>query len=297
MGRVTHDFYPVFVNHLDKATKLPIYMPIDTIAGVSPIATFSTGSCDRLSGLDLYRFCYVASEPSTGMLFYADGVDGLKLRPKIYPGGTLTPRAWYTRVYDNYSRRFCRSRTVCDLTLRPPRLLNPLGERWVYDKSYRYQIGRYDRTLPHSLDYIPGHRVHPPTPDAIRADRKYYWENDWPYRDNRPAVKHTVSKRSGEVPSRDRIHPPGSAMNPRPCNPWQFLLPQEAHLAPAGPITNPPKNPVGVRYWDANFPNAVQSLGLDPTDLPSWVPGEKRGPRRFPRTRNYVNMGMGVLGS
>ena len=284
VGVVDHDFYPLFINHLDPVTEDPLYPPMDTIVGV----LHSNG--ERLSGLDLWRFCYVASEPSTGVLTYHTKLNQMRLRSQISPGGTMTPRAWYTRVWDQNMECFRQSTTHCILTQRPPRLLNPEGERWVFDRDYDYQVGNHDRTPHHYVGYIPGHKVHPPTPGDIRDDRKYYWRNNWPYRDNRRRVNPTDWPRTKRPLVRDEYYQYQKRPMPRPLNPWQYKVPEESNYEPTGHEWEQPRNPLGTRYWDEDFEEQIVGQGLSRTVVPTWRPGERKRPRKYPATEGYWGM-------
>ena len=281
LGIYNHDFYPLFINHLDSTTGNQLYPPMDTVVGVL------RGSGDRLSGLDLWRFCYVASEPSTGKLTYHPKLSEMKLRYHISPGGTMTPRAWYTRVWDKKRECFRQSTTHCFLAKRPPRLLNPLGERWVHDEEYEYQFGRPDRTPPYHIGYIPGHKVHAPTPDSIRDDRKYYWHNNWDYRDDRPRVS---PRRTNRPLIRDEYYAFQTRPMPRPLNPWQYKEKEEGYHKPIGDEWVQPKNPLGVRYWDKDFKEKVVEQGLSKIILPKWQSGERIEPRKYAPTESYWEM-------
>ncbi|KAF8458383.1 hypothetical protein BGX38DRAFT_1153559 [Terfezia claveryi] len=270
-GKISVDFYPLLIQHLDTQTldgqgnKLPLYPFMDTIIGTT------VGHVERLSGLDIYRFCYVASEPSTGRCSYHPRFKKLAIRRNIAPGGAMTPRAWFTRTWDNRTQRYTVSSKRCSLTGRQPRLLNPDGDRWIEGaKEYPYQYGREDRS-PYRVGYIPGHKVHPPTPDSIRDDRKYYWSRGLAYRDDRNFV-------APRVYATDKLHYPrdqyydyrlrkGGTLalhpTPRPLNPWQFKAPQEDYRQPTGQLTNLPLNPPGVMYWDRQFPVVANRLNLD----------------------------------
>ena len=278
-GRISVDFYPLHIQHLDphqfdeQGNKLPLYPFMDTIIGITE------RHAERLSGLDIYRFCYVASEPSTGRCSYHPRYGKLEIRRNIAAGGAMTPRAWFTRTWDNRTQRYTISSTICSLTGRQPRLLNPDGDRWVEGvKKYPYQYGREDRS-PYRVGYIPGHKVHPPTPDDIRDDRKYYWSRGLAYRDDRPFVAPRLH------PS-DKLHYPrdhyydyrpseggtmGAHPTPRPLNPWQFKAPEQYHRYPDGQLINPPINPLGVMYWDRQFPTVINRLNLDPGIVPKKV--------------------------
>ncbi|KAF8466949.1 hypothetical protein BDZ91DRAFT_762937 [Kalaharituber pfeilii] len=279
------DFYPIFINHNDPATGEPLYPMADSVAGVN----FDL-DIERLSGLDLWRFAYVASEPSTGYLSYASRFQDLKLRESVSPGFTMTPRAWYTRVWDETNQMYIRSATQAHLVERP-RLLDRMGNRWVHNRPYRHQEGDINRKAHIKVDYLPGHRVHPPTPDTIRIDRAYYWSNYQPYRDNRPAVKAILHPRTNTVPQRDYMRPRNVVRLSHPRNPWQYLEGVEREWVPVGPMTNPPRNPLGTVYWDDQFPAEAMRLGH--ADLiPNWEQGDFRGPRRFPSIESYFNMGV-----
>jgi len=278
-GRISVDFYPLYIQHLDQqkvdeqGNKQPLYPFMDTIIGIT------ARHAERLSGLDIYRFCYVASEPSTGHCSYHPRYKRLEIRRNIAAGGTMTPRAWFTRTWDNRTQRYTISSTICSLTGRQPRLLNPDGDRWVTSvKEYPYQYGREDRS-PFRVGYIPGHKVHPPTPDAIRDDRKYYWSRGLAYRDDRPFVAPRL------YPS-DKLHYPrdqyydyqhreggtmGALPTPRPLNPWQFKAPEQYYRQPTGQLANPPINPLGVMYWDRQFPPVVNRLNIDQGIVPKRV--------------------------
>jgi len=273
-GRISVDFYPLLIQHLDRdeeKNKVPLYPFMDTIIGTT------VGHAERLSGLDIYRFCYVTSEPSTGRCSYHPRYNKLEIRDNIAPGGAMTPRAWFTRTWDQSTQRYAISSTMCSLTGRPPRLLNPDGDRWVENvNAYPYQYGQEDRS-PYRIGYIPGHKVHPPTPDYIRDDRKYYWSRGLAYRDNRPFV-------GPRFYSSDRRHYPRDQYydyqlreegrfeprpTTRPLNPWQFKAPKQHYRQPTGQLMNLPINPPGVMYWDRKFPNVARRLKLDPGIVPS----------------------------
>jgi len=278
-GKISVDFYPLHIQHLDpdnfddRGNKQPLYPFMDTIIGTT------TMHAERLSGLDIYRFCYVTSEPSTGFCSYHPRYKKLAIRPDIAPGGTMTPRAWYTRTWDNRTQRFTVSNTICGLTGRRPRLLNPAGDRWVHGtKQYPYQYGREDRS-PYRVGYIPGHKVHPPTPDSVRDDRKYYWSRGLAYRDDRPYV-------APRPHPKDKVHYPRDQYydyivdtdgnvrvlpTPRPLNPWQYKVPEQYDHHPTGQLTNPPVNPLGVMYWDRRFPIVANRLNLDPGIVPNHI--------------------------
>lgn len=296
VGKVNHDFYPLFIQHKSskdkKGKELPLYPMMDTIVGV-----LTSKKGDRLSGLDLFRFCYVGSEPSTGRLSYNTTKENVfqKIRKGIVPGGTLTPRAWFTRAWDSRAQKFTTAKVMCSLVGRPPRLLNPAGERWVHDvKEYPYQYGRSDRSPHQHITYIPGHRVHPPTPDNIRDDRKYYWSKGWPYRDNRPYVG-SYKDEDGCGYERDEyygFHKRGrTPETARPLNPWQYKSPEERFRQPKMKhVKHPPVNPLGVMYWDDRFPAVVKRRGIDPSILPNFDPTSKKGPFKFRTENSYFPM-------
>ena len=273
-GKISVDFYPLHIQHLsqdlnDQGQKVPLYPFMDTIIGTT------VGHAERLSGLDIYRFCYVSSEPSTGRCSYHPRHKKLEIRRNVAPGGAMTPRAWFTRTWDHRTQRYAVSSAVCSLTGRQPRLLNPDGDRWILGRrEYPYQFGREDRS-PYRVGYIPGHRVHPPTPDAIRDDRKYYWSRGLAYRDNRPYVGPRLNLTNKLHYPRDQYYEYRSRQEgdrvavlptPRPLNPWQYKIAEQYYRQPKGQLMNRPLNPVGIMYWDRQFPRAVSKhKGLLPT--------------------------------
>lgn len=286
LGSYTHDFYPIFIQHRDPdavddyGNQIALYPFMDTIVGI-----LASAGCYRLSGIDLFRFCYVATEPSTGHLSYVTALDQISIRPGIMPGGTLTPRAWYTRQWDARTSTFVVSNTVCSLTGRLPRLLNPEGARWVLDEpSYPYQYGRDDRSPHKFFTYLPGHKLHPPTPDDVRTDRKYQWTQGQAYRDNRPFIE-SSRKYSPPASQWDRnlgYGYPKPGFSPRlsgPSNPWQYKLPEEAWAAPNAldVMYHLPMDPQAVMYWDDNLPATITQQGLSPLIIPYAPPGQPKG--------------------
>ncbi|KAI5806849.1 hypothetical protein DFH27DRAFT_359618 [Peziza echinospora] len=247
-GDIEQDFYPIFINHIDRDTNKELYLPMDSIASLQG---GEAGIDDRLSGLDLWRYLYVSSEPSTGVLSYTPDFRDHRLRYDINPGNTLTPRAWYTIEYPAGSQGRRRvTRQVCDLTFRKPRLLNRLGDRWVVGREYDYQWGLATRTPPKKIGYIPGHRVHPPTPDSVRQKRKAAVRAGRTYREtHRPGIARIRSDRTGYMPGRD--NPAGDYDSPteEDNSPYLYLdsstytrppPPRGKRSAPPPPPPSPP---------------------------------------------------------